>query len=78
MSELVVVVEARPGGGAMHQLEWSLKHGRRLAVLEHPDAGSEHHRAFETLAKAGATILKTPEDLGELLEKLKRGRGAER
>jgi DNA processing protein len=73
MSDLVVVVEARPGGGAMHQVEWSLKHGRRLAVLEHPDAGSEHHKAYETLAGAGATTVKTPEDLGELLEKLRRG-----
>jgi DNA processing protein len=74
MSELVVVVEARPGGGAMHQVEWSLKYGRRLAVLEHPDAGSEHHKAYETLAGAGATALKTPEDLRWLLEELKRGR----
>lgn len=76
MSELVVVVEARPGGGAMHQVEWSLKHGRRLVALEHPDAGSEHRKAFETLAEAGATVLKTPEELGELLEKLRGGAGA--
>jgi DNA processing protein len=57
MSELVVAVEARPGGGAMHQVEWSLKRGKRLAVLEHPDAGSEHHKAFKTLAEAGATVV---------------------
>jgi predicted Rossmann fold nucleotide-binding protein DprA/Smf involved in DNA uptake len=76
MSELVIVVEARPGGGTMHQVEWSLKHGRRLAVLEHPHEGSDHHKAFKTLAGAGATTVKTPEDLRGLLEELKRGPGA--
>ncbi len=78
MSELVVVVEARPGGGAMHQVEWSLKHGRRLAVLEHPHEGSDHHKAFKTLAEAGATAVKTVEELRELLEKLRRGGGTGR
>jgi DNA processing protein len=71
MSDLVVAVEARPGGGAMHQAEWALKRGRRLAVLEHPEAGSDYHKAYGMLVGAGATALKAVEDLRGLLEELR-------
>jgi hypothetical protein len=55
----------------MHQAERSLKRGRRLAALEHPEAGSDYHKAFETLAGAGATALKAVEDLRGPLEELR-------
>jgi hypothetical protein len=40
-------------------------------VLEHPEAGSDYHKAFRMLVGAGATALKAVEDLRGLLEELR-------
>jgi DNA processing protein len=71
MSDLVVVVEARPEGGSMHQITWSIKYGKQLAIYEHPDPESEYHKAYQRYRSYSRTvILKTVEDLRELLERL--------
>jgi DNA processing protein len=72
MSDLVVVVEARPEGGSMHQITWSIRYGKRLAIYEHPDPKSEYYKAYQRYRSYSRTVtLKTTEDLGELLETLR-------
>jgi predicted Rossmann fold nucleotide-binding protein DprA/Smf involved in DNA uptake len=72
MSDLVVVVEARPEGGSMHQITWSIECGKRLAIYEHPDPKSEYYKAYQRYRSYSRTVtLKTTEDLGELLETLR-------
>jgi predicted Rossmann fold nucleotide-binding protein DprA/Smf involved in DNA uptake len=72
MSDLVVVVEARPEGGSMHQITWSIRCGKRLAIYEHPDPKSEYYKAYQRYRSYSRTVtLKTTEDLGELLETLR-------
>jgi predicted Rossmann fold nucleotide-binding protein DprA/Smf involved in DNA uptake len=72
MSDLVVVVEARPEGGSMHQITWSIRCGKRLAIYEHPDPKSEYYKAYQRYRSYSRTVaLKTIEDLGELLETLR-------
>jgi DNA processing protein len=72
MSNLVVVVEARPEGGSMHQITWSIRCGKRLAIYEHPDPKSEYYKAYQRYRSCSGTVtLKTIEDLGELLETLR-------
>ncbi len=76
MSDLVIVVEARPEGGSMHQIEWSIKCGKRLAIYEHPDPKSEYYKAYqEYKSYNGTVVLKTTGDLRELLERLQREGG---
>jgi predicted Rossmann fold nucleotide-binding protein DprA/Smf involved in DNA uptake len=72
MSDLVVVVEARPEGGSMHQITWSIRYGKRLAIYEHPDPKSEYYKAYQRYRSYSRTVtLKTTGDLGELLETLR-------
>jgi len=79
MAKLVVVVEAREGGGSMHQVEWALKHGRPLAIFEHPDRDSVYYRAylkyldyFNKLAHRKPQLyqVRSVEELADLLSKL--------
>ena len=71
MSDLVVVVEERPEGVSMHQITWSIRYGKRLAIYEHPDPKSEYYKAYQRYRSYSRTVtLKTTEDLGELLETL--------
>jgi len=79
MSSLVVVVEAKPGGGTMHMEEWALRHGKPLALFEHPDKESVYHRGFMEFVKAaerqeGAElhIVRTVEELEELVRRILR------
>jgi len=76
MSDLVVVVEARPEGGSMHQITWSIRYGKRLAIYEHPDPKSEYYEAYQKYKNYnGTVVLKTTEDLRELLERLQKEGG---
>jgi DNA processing protein len=76
MSDLVVVVEARPEGGSMHQITWSIRYGKRLAIYEHPDPKSEYYKAYQKYKNYnGTVVLKTTEDLRELLERLQKEGG---
>jgi len=76
MSDLVVVVEARPEGGSMHQITWSIRCGKRLAIYEHPDPKSEYYKAYQKYKNYnGTVVLKTTEDLRELLERLQKEGG---
>lgn len=69
MAELVVVVEARPEGGSMHQITWALKQGKPLAIYEHPDVGSDYYKAYKKYTKYSQTIiLKDIDDLKVHLE----------
>jgi len=79
MAKLVVVVEARERGGSMHQVEWALKHGRPLAIFEHPDRNSEYYRAylkyleyFNRLAHRRPQLhrVRSAEELADILSKL--------
>jgi len=77
MSKMVVVVEAKPGGGTMHMEGWALGHGKPIAVFEHPDKGSAYHRGFMEFVKAaekqaGAQlhIVRTVEELEELIKRI--------
>jgi len=77
MSRLVVVVEAKPGGGTTHMEEWSLKRGRPLAIFEHPDKGSIYHKGYLWFVKAAERYkeavlytVRTVEELEELIKKL--------
>jgi predicted Rossmann fold nucleotide-binding protein DprA/Smf involved in DNA uptake len=71
MSDLVIVVEARPEGGSMHQITWSIRYGKRLAIYEHPDPESEYYKAYQKYrGYSGTVTLKTTEDLRKLLERL--------
>jgi len=76
MARLVVVVEAREGGGSMHQIEWALKRGRPLAVFEHPERESQYYRAFlkykervSKLSRGGSQfyVIRSLEELAEIL-----------
>jgi len=46
ISDLIIVVEARIGGGSMHQIEWAIKRGKQLIIFEHPDKHSVYYQAF--------------------------------
>jgi DNA processing protein len=70
MSELVVVVEARLGGGSMHQATWALGAGKPLVVFKHPIPGSEYHAAYETYRRLGATTVETLGEVEDILTKL--------
>lgn len=73
LSELVIVVEARPGGGSMHQIEWSIKAGRKLVVFKHPHENTEYYEAYMKYAKyaeRGRAMI--VENIGELEEHLKK------
>jgi len=71
MSDLVVVVEARPEGGSMHQITWSIRCGKQLAIYEHPDPKSEYYKAYQRYRRHTRVItLKRVEDLRKLLETL--------
>jgi len=75
MAKLVVVVEAREGGGSMHQIEWALKHGKPLAIFEHPERGSQYYWAFlkymdvSKLSRGGSQfyVIRSLEELAEIL-----------
>jgi len=76
MAKLVVVVEAREGGGSMHQIEWALKRGKPLAIFEHPDRGSQYYRAFLKYRERAGKLLgggsqfymiRSVEELAEIL-----------
>jgi Predicted Rossmann fold nucleotide-binding protein involved in DNA uptake len=69
MSELVVVVEARPNGGTMHQLVWAVKQGKPLAIYKHPDVGSDYYKAYEEFIKYdNVIILNDVNDLRKYIE----------
>ncbi len=71
MSDLVIVVEARPEGGSMHQITWSIRCGKQLAIYEHPDPESEYYKAYQRYRRHTRVItLKRVEDLRKLLETL--------
>jgi len=78
MSRLVVVVEAKPGGGTTHMEEWALRHGKPLAIFEHPDKESIYHKGYLWFVKAaekyeGAVLhtVRTVEELEELIKRLR-------
>lgn len=69
MAELVVVVEAKPGGGSMHQITWTLKQGKPLAIYKHINERSTYYRAYEEFIKhKGVIILKDVDDLRRYIE----------
>ena len=54
MAKVVIVVEARPEGGSMHQVVLALKRGKPVIVMRHPDEGSEYWRAYMYYKQRGA------------------------
>ena len=63
LSRVVVVVEARPGGGTMHMLEVASKRWRPVYVLEPPASEGEAWEAFDEFVGAGAIPVNSPEAL---------------
>jgi Predicted Rossmann fold nucleotide-binding protein involved in DNA uptake len=77
MADLIVVVEARPGGGSMHQIAWAIKQQKPLAIFKHPDASSEYYKAYMEYAKHKHTItLGDLKELKTLLEGIMKGKGS--
>jgi len=71
IAELVIVIEARPEGGSMHQITWTIKQKKPLAIYRHPDPKSEYYRAFEKYSRYEQTIiLENIEDLKEYLKNI--------
>jgi len=79
IAKLVIVVEARENGGSMHQIEWALRHGKPLAIFEHPDKDSPYYRAYLRYLEYSNKLsyrkpqlyqVKSVEELREVLSKL--------
>jgi len=67
MAKLVIVVEARPDGGSMHQIELALKRGKPVAVYE-PPPGTPYHEAYRQYRGKGAKPFKTLKELVDSLQ----------
>ena len=67
MSKLMIVVEAWPDGGSMHQIELALKRGKTVLIFE-PKPGTEYYKAYMKYVSKGARKISTIEELKEYLE----------
>lgn len=66
MAKLVIVVEAMPGGGSMHQVELALKRGKPVAVYE-PSPDTPYYEAYMQYCRRGAKSFKALEELEEII-----------
>ena len=66
-AKLVVVVEALPGGGSMHQVELALKRGKPVLIHE-PPPNTPYYKAYIHYRRKGATGFKTLDELEEALQ----------
>ncbi len=70
MSKLMIVVEARPKGGSMHQIELALKRGKTVLIFKpKPNVKryKEYYKAYIEYISKGAKEVRTIEDLREYL-----------
>lgn len=67
MARLVVVVEALPGGGSMHQVELALRRGKPVAIHE-PPQGTPYHEAYKVYREKGAKSFRTLNELEEIIK----------
>ena len=67
MSRLMIVVEAWPDGGSMHQIELALKRGKTVLIFE-PKPGTEYYKAYMKYISKGARKISTIEEFKEYLE----------
>lgn len=66
MAKLVVVVEALPAGGSMHQVELALKRGKPVAVYE-PPHGTPYWQAYRHYREKGAIGFNSLAQLDEII-----------
>jgi len=67
ISKLVIIVEARPKGGSMHQVEYALKRKKPVLIWE-PQNNAEFKEAYRIYISQGAKSFKTLEELEELIK----------
>lgn len=67
ISKLVIIVEARPKGGSMHQVEYALKRKKPVLIWK-PQNNTEFREAYRTYTSQGAKSFKTLEELEELIK----------
>ena len=67
MSKLVIVVEAKPGGGSMHQVELALKRGKPILIYE-PPPSTPYHDAYKQYLRKGAKSFKALEEVEKALQ----------
>ncbi len=67
MSRLMIVVEAWPDGGSMHQIELALKRGKTVLIFE-PKPGTEYYKAYTEYVSKGAKKISTVEELKKYLK----------
>ncbi|RUM46724.1 MAG: hypothetical protein DSY37_04600 [Hyperthermus sp.] len=66
MAKLVIVVEAQPTGGSMHQIELALKRGKPVAIYK-PKPNTPHYKAYENYLSKGAKSFKTLDELEKIM-----------
>jgi len=69
MARLVVVVEAMPNGGSMHQIELALKRGKPVAIYK-PRQGTPYWKAYEKYVKKDALPFEDINKLETILDNL--------
>ena len=67
MSKAVIIIEARPKGGSMRQIEYALKRGKPVLIWKPVTSDQEIHKAYRIYVRRGAIPFN---DIHELKEKL--------
>jgi len=67
MSKAVIIVEARPKGGSMHQIEYAIKRGKPVLIWKPNSKSKEIYEAYRIYRKEGAIVFN---DIYELEGKL--------
>ena len=72
LARVVVVVQSRSQGGAMHAAEYALRQGRVLCAVRWPDDVPQGKGPAQLISK-GAVVVSSPEDVLEVVERVRRG-----
>jgi predicted Rossmann fold nucleotide-binding protein DprA/Smf involved in DNA uptake len=71
MAKLVIVVEARPNGGSMHQIELALKRGKPVTIYEPRQKDTPYYEAYKQYLSKGARSFKDLHELEVILDSIK-------
>ncbi len=70
MSKIVIIVEARPKGGSMHQIEYAIKRNKPVLIWKPNVKDEEILKAYRIYRRRGATPFNDISDLDEKIRKI--------